>query len=54
MKKYLEILVWVMLIGACVLFWISIRSTTNQMYYTGAALLVWGGAFMLNRWVRKM
>lgn len=54
MKKYLEILVWVLLIGACVLFWISIRSTENEMYYTVAALLIWGGGFLLNRWVKKM
>ncbi|XOV91125.1 MAG: hypothetical protein ACFHWX_13040 [Bacteroidota bacterium] len=53
MKKYLEILVWVMLFGAVALFWISIRSTEDQMYYTAAALVVWGGAFLLNRYVKK-
>jgi hypothetical protein len=33
-------------------FWVSLRSQDDQVMYTIIALIVWGVAFLANRWLK--
>lgn len=53
MKKYRNVLVWPIMGVALILFWISLRSKTDQMEYAIYALLAWGLAYLLNKQLRE-
>lgn len=52
-KKLLKIIYWVLFAGAVVFLYFSLRTQYYQLEYTLVALVLWGGAFFLNRFVKK-
>ncbi|MEQ8241520.1 MAG: hypothetical protein RIA69_20070 [Cyclobacteriaceae bacterium] len=53
MIKSLKIAIWVFVLIAIVFFWVSIRSTIDQVTYSGLALVAIAGAFALNKLLKK-
>ena len=49
MSKLKKIVVWVLIILAAILFWISLRFEEQALEYTLAALAVWAVAFLINK-----
>ncbi|SMD38816.1 hypothetical protein SAMN04488029_3891 [Reichenbachiella faecimaris] len=52
-EKLLKILYWVLFIGAVIFLYFSLRTQYYQLEYSLVALGLWGGAFLLNRFVKK-
>ena len=49
MEKTKRVLVWGLMIVTAVLFYISLRTETEEMEYTVLALAIWLVAFMTNK-----
>ena len=49
MEKFKRALVWGLMIVAAILFWISLRTDTEEIEYTVLALAIWLVAFMTNK-----
>lgn len=52
-EKLLKIIYWVLFGGAVLFLYFSLRTQTFQLEYSLVALALWGGAFFLNRRMRK-
>ncbi|WP_456459416.1 hypothetical protein [Reichenbachiella sp.] len=52
-EKLLKIIYWVLFVGAIVFLYFSLRTQFYQLEYSLVALAFWGGAFLLNRFVKK-
>lgn len=46
-------LYWTLFIAAVIFLYFSLRTQTYQLEYSLIALACWGGAFFLNRFVKK-
>ncbi len=47
LSKLLKVLNWILIGGALILLWLSLRSEEGQMEYSIAALGVWGLAWFV-------
>ncbi len=52
MKDLKKVIVWILIILAFGMFWISLRTDTREFEYTLAALGVWGVAFLVNKYLK--
>lgn len=52
-EKLLKILYWVLFGGAALFLYFSVRTQFYQLEYSLVALAFWGGAYFLNRFVKK-
>jgi len=52
-EKLLKIIYWTLFSGAVVFLYFSLRTKFYQLEYSMVALALWGGAFFLNRFVKK-
>lgn len=52
-EKLLKIIYWVLFAGAAIFLYFSLRTQFYQLEYSMVALAFWGGAFFLNRFVKK-
>lgn len=53
--KLLRTIYWVLWVAVVLVFWYSLRYAGDQaMEYTLLALLFWGLAFGLNRYIKKL
>ncbi|MFY0601525.1 MAG: hypothetical protein JXR03_17755 [Cyclobacteriaceae bacterium] len=53
MEKLYKIAIGVFVVLAVVCFWFSIRSSTDQMEYAIAALILWGFSMLFNHLLKK-
>ncbi|UXP31308.1 hypothetical protein N6H18_13215 [Reichenbachiella agarivorans] len=53
-KTVLMVLYWVLFSGAIWAFYVGLRSTTQQLEYTGLALVIWLAAFGVNWYMKRM
>ncbi|MEP2026314.1 MAG: hypothetical protein ABJH98_10165 [Reichenbachiella sp.] len=52
-EKLFRIIYWVLFSGAVIFLYFSLRTQYYQLEYSLVALGLWGGAFFLNRFVKK-
>jgi len=52
--KILTYLNWALIALSFVAFYFSIRSETKALQYAIAALLIWGVAFLISQWIKKI
>ncbi|MEO9804620.1 MAG: hypothetical protein ABJF04_15295 [Reichenbachiella sp.] len=52
-EKLLKIIYWTLFSGAVIFLYFSLRTQYYQLEYSLVALALWGGAFFLNRFVKK-
>lgn len=52
-EKLFKIIYWVLFAGAAIFLYFSLRTQYYQLEYSLVALAFWGGAFFLNRFVKK-
>ena len=52
--KFLTFLNWALIGLSFVAFYFSLRSQTMKLQYAIAALVVWGLAYLVSRWVKKL
>lgn len=53
MAKYRKGIVWTLMIIAIILFWLSLRSESDNFEFTLAALGVWLITFLLDRYLKN-
>ena len=57
MTQVLKVLTWVLMIVAVVFFWLSLRSTVDNLEYTlyalGAIILAWISNYFLKKYEKK-
>ncbi|WP_420581240.1 hypothetical protein [Reichenbachiella sp.] len=52
-EKLFKSVYWILFVGAVVFLYFSLRTQYYQLEYSLVALGLWGGAFLLNRFVKK-
>lgn len=51
--KALKVLYWTLIIGAILVFWVSLRTQYYAVEYSFIALGIWAAAFLVNRLLKK-
>ena len=54
LAKILTYLNWILIALSFVAFYFSIRSDTMALQYAIAALVIWGVAFLISQWIKKI
>ncbi len=45
-------LFWVLLVSTVVVFWISLRTTTDALFYTVISIVLWALTYAAHKWLK--